>query len=96
MPYIEPYVKGDGTRVRGHYRWAAGARKEMTIFAVVALAVVGMGSGTAGVGGGGQSPAPNSTVRYPIKFEDQPRKAGPEPKETVSYPIKFPSAEDER
>lgn len=68
MPWVRPYVRSDGTPVRGHSRWAAGARRETTIFAVVALAVVGFGNGNAPASGGA-SPRPQSTVHYPIKFD---------------------------
>ena len=45
VPYIQPYTKADGTYVRGHFRWAAGARREMAIVAVVAVAILGIGNG---------------------------------------------------
>ncbi|MFG2651326.1 hypothetical protein [Streptomyces sp. NPDC048436] len=89
-------MKGDGTRVRAHYRWAAGARKEMAIFAVFALAVAGMGDGAVdlgGDGGTGRSPRPDQSVQYPIKFPGssgkQKQKQKPEPNQSVSYPIRF-------
>ncbi|RMB79499.1 hypothetical protein CTZ28_45270 [Streptomyces shenzhenensis] len=94
MPWIRPYVRSDGTPVRGHSRWAPGARREMTIFALVALAAVGLGNGNA-TAGGGQSPSPRSTVKYPIRFDTVPAPRV-EPQPTVSYPIRFPSPKDVR
>lgn len=94
MPWVRPYVRSDGTPVRGHSRWAPGARREMTILAVVALAVVGMGSGGASTGGG-TTPQPQSTVRYPIKFSTSTTvKKQPQP--TVSYPIPWERPDGDR
>ncbi|CAM5320143.1 hypothetical protein STENM223S_10415 [Streptomyces tendae] len=42
------------------------------IFAVVALAVVGMGNSNISTGGNGKTPRPQSTVHYPIRFEGAP------------------------
>ncbi|RVU14811.1 hypothetical protein EOT10_40175 [Streptomyces antnestii] len=88
MVHVKEYVRADGTKVRAHSRWAAGARHEMTILAAVALVVVGFaGTTKAGSadGSGKQTPRPRSTV-YPVKFPgwDRPR---PQPTPTVSYPI---------
>ncbi len=94
MPWVRPYVRSDGTPVRGHSRRAPGARREMTIFALFALAVVGFGNGHASADGAGdkRGPGPRSTVHYPIKFDTTPTwKRRPQPTPTVSYPIKFPS-----
>jgi hypothetical protein len=44
MPFVRPYVRSDGTPVRGHSRWAPGARREMTIAAIFCLAVLGLGN----------------------------------------------------
>ncbi|MFG3215790.1 hypothetical protein [Streptomyces tendae] len=89
MPFVRPYVRSDGTPVRGHFRWAPGARREMTIFAAVGLAVLGFGN-TEGAGAAG-SVRHTPSVTYPIRFDhainDAPRAAVPHP--TVSYPIKF-------
>ncbi|GGY11983.1 hypothetical protein GCM10010358_75470 [Streptomyces minutiscleroticus] len=92
MPYIEEYVRADGTRVRRHYRWAAGARREMTIVAAAALAVVGFGN-TSTQAGHATSPRPGTgpDVTYPIRF-DQADDHAPKvsvPRPTVSYPITF-------
>ena len=85
MPWVRPYVRSDGTPVRGHSRWAPGARREMTVLAVVALAAVGMGSGGSSAGSA-TTPRPQPTVRYPIKFNSTTTvKQQPQP--TVSYPI---------
>lgn len=85
MPWVRDYVRSDGTPVRGHSRWAPGARREMTILAIVALAVVGMGGGGTAAGSG-STPRPQSTVRYPIQLESvKTVKQRPQP--TVSYPI---------
>ncbi|MFF1690729.1 hypothetical protein [Streptomyces sp. NPDC058254] len=86
MVHVREYVRADGTKVRAHSRWAAGARREMSVLAVIALVVVGF-AGTTGSGSadGSGKQAPRSTV-YPVKFADwdKPR---PRPTPTVSYPI---------
>lgn len=90
MPWVRPYVRSDGTAVRGYSRWAPGARREMTIFAVVALAVVGLGNGNASVSSGAEQ-RPRPAVSYPIRFDDVPAVKVHRPQPTVSYPIRFPS-----
>jgi hypothetical protein len=95
MPWVRPYVRSDGTPVRGHSRWAPGARHEMTIFAVIALAVVGIGNGNASTGSG-TTPRPQPTVSYPIQFDDAPAPRVQKPQPTVSYPIRFPSPDGNR
>lgn len=70
MPGVRPNMRSDGTPVRGHSR-AQDARREMTIFAGFALAVVALGNGNASAGSGGAAPRPQSTVQYPIRFEDK-------------------------
>ncbi|MET7930193.1 hypothetical protein ABZT43_41040 [Streptomyces sp. NPDC005349] len=88
MVHVREYVRANGTKVREHSRWAAGARREMSVLATIALVVVGFagttGSGSAD-GSGKQAPEPRSTV-YPVKFADwdNPR---PRPAPTLSYPI---------
>jgi hypothetical protein len=88
VPFVRSYVRSDGTQVRGHYRWAPGARREVMIFSVVALAVVGLGNGNVSAGGGG-TPRPQPTVSYPIRFDNAPAKPAPKPRPTVSYPIRW-------
>ncbi|WP_119581027.1 hypothetical protein [Streptomyces europaeiscabiei] len=89
MPFVRPYVRSDGTPVRGHSRWAPGARREMTIFAVVGLAVLGIGNASTTTEADSTSPEP--PVTYPILFEHStnsaPKTAVPRP--TASYPVKF-------
>lgn len=97
MPWIRPYVRSDGTAVKGHSRWAAGARREMTIFGLFALAVVGFGhSTTASTDGPGAVPRPQSTVHYPIHFDTTATLPNTRPQPTVSYPIRFPSPKGRR
>src|SRR3954452_19651526 len=86
MPWVRPYVRSDGAPVRGHSRWAPGARGEMTILAFVALAVVGLGHGNVSAGGKG-TPGPQSTVQYPIQLDRVTAARPPVPRPTVSYPI---------
>lgn len=88
MPWVRPYVRSDGTPVRGHSRWAPGARRETMIFSVVALAVVGLGNSNISTGDG-RTPRPQTTVQYPIRFEGAPTKRAPQPRPTVSYPIRW-------
>ncbi|MFD7781346.1 hypothetical protein [Streptomyces sp. NPDC059753] len=89
MVRVREYVRADGTRVREHSRWAAGARREMSVLATIALVVVGFagtsGSGSA-EGSGKQTPRPRSTAVYPVKFPNWDRPQ-PRPTPTVSYPI---------
>ncbi|MFH8492397.1 hypothetical protein [Streptomyces longisporoflavus] len=90
MVHVAKYQRADGTKVRAHSRWAAGARQEMTILAVVALVIVGAGSTTSsGSGNSGDSgdPAPRQTAGYPVRFPDQEKPK--RPSLTVSYPIRF-------
>jgi hypothetical protein len=71
MPLVRPYVRSDGTPVRGHFRWAPGARREMTIFAVFGLAVLGFGHcGCSCIGGGpaGGHAHPISVCRWPSRM----------------------------
>ncbi|MBD9724189.1 hypothetical protein [Streptomyces caniscabiei] len=51
MPIARPYVRSDGTPVRGHSRWAPGARREVTLFAAF---------------GALRRSAPTPSVSYPI------------------------------
>ncbi|MFJ9729233.1 hypothetical protein ACIRP3_41470 [Streptomyces sp. NPDC101209] len=62
----------------------------MTIFAVVALAAVGLGNGNAAVSSGAEQ-RPRPVVSYPIRFDDVPAVRVHRPQPTVSYPIRFPS-----
>lgn len=90
MSFVRPYVRSDGTPVRGHSRWAPGARREMTVFAAFGLAVLGLGHTSTADGTDGVSPTP--AVTYPIRFDDVlPRNARrvAVPRPTVSYPITF-------
>ncbi|MFF0190796.1 hypothetical protein [Streptomyces sp. NPDC005244] len=89
MPFIQKYVRSDGTPVRAHYRWAQGARREMTIIAFAALAAVSFGhNGGQAAQNSGPQKAP---AQYPILFSENVGRAprGVEPRPTVSYPIKF-------
>ncbi|MFI8194385.1 hypothetical protein ACIF8T_37635 [Streptomyces sp. NPDC085946] len=95
MPFVRPYVRSDGTPVRGHFRWAPGARRELTVFALIAVAVVGFGNGNGGAGGttGPRSkPGEGPAVTSPLRFDQSAGRAKPRmrmPRPTVSYPIKF-------
>ncbi|MYS69611.1 hypothetical protein GTY88_04080 [Streptomyces sp. SID5926] len=88
MPWVRPYVRSDGTPVRGHSRWAPGAKRETMIFAVVALAVVGLGNSNVSTGEG-STPRPQTTVQYPIRWDHAPAARAPQPRPTVSYPIRW-------
>jgi len=91
MPWVRSYVRSDGTQARGHSRWAPGARREVMIFSVVALAMVGLGNGNVSAGGvGTQGPRGRSpTVQYSIRFDNAPAVLVPKPRPTVSYPIRW-------
>lgn len=52
MVQVRADQRADGTRVRAHSRWAAGARGEMAIVAVIALVVVGFSGSGAGSASG--------------------------------------------
>lgn len=95
MPFVRPYVRSDGTPVRGHSRWAPGARREMTIVAVFGLAVLGFGN--AQTANGTDNTQPQPSVTYPVRFDhtnSAPRTAVPRP--SVSYPIRFDTPAVER
>ncbi|MGW6361562.1 hypothetical protein ACWFR5_41950 [Streptomyces sp. NPDC055092] len=91
MVWIDAYFRKDGTKVRGHSRWAAGARREMAIFVGAAVVIVGGGSNMDAAGSAskdwGQQPRPKTTAVYPVHLPrwKEPKKSTP----TVSYPIKF-------
>lgn len=89
MPWVEEHERG-GTKVRRYFRWAAGAKRDLSILVVLGIAVAGYGgtTGAASNDGPGQSPRPKPTGTYPVHFEgwDDPK---PVPKPTVSYPIRF-------
>ncbi|GGZ18238.1 hypothetical protein GCM10010327_56640 [Streptomyces nitrosporeus] len=89
MPWIDAYRRANGTWVRGHSRWAAGARREMAVLVFVGIVVVGGGNSMQpAASSGAPQPRPTPGV-YPVKFPgwSQP----PVPRPTVSYPIRFPS-----
>ncbi len=88
MPWVRSYVRSDGTPVRGHARWAPGARREMMVFGAVALVVVALGGGNVSASGKGV-PRPQSAVQYPIRFDDVPPARVQKPQPTVSYPIRW-------
>ncbi len=88
MPWVRPYVRFDGTPVRGHVRWAPGAKRETVVFAVVALAVVGPGTSDISAGEG-STPRPHSTVQYPIRWDHAPAAGVPQSRPAVSYPIRW-------
>ncbi len=90
MPLVRPYVRKDGTPVRGYSRWAAGGRREMAILAAVALVVVGGGNAMDGSGkasGAERGPRPKPTAVYPVHLPQW--KPPKRPKPAVSYPIRF-------
>jgi hypothetical protein len=68
----------------------------MTVFALFALAVVALGNGNGSAGSGGAAPRLQSTVEYPIRFDDAPRTRIQQPRPTVSYPARFPGTEGNR
>ncbi len=92
MPWVRPYTRADGTQVRGHSRWAPGARREMSLLAMFVAAVAVLGNGTPGPGtdsGADRLPRPKSTTVYPIRFPGTRSMPAPRPKPTVSYPIRW-------
>ncbi|MFI2380158.1 hypothetical protein ACH5AO_34700 [Streptomyces sp. NPDC018964] len=95
MPFVRPYVRSDGTPVRGHSRWAPGARRELTVFVLIAVAVVGFGNSNGGAGetaGSRSKPGERSAVTYPVRFDQGTSQGAPRvsvPRPTVSYPVKF-------
>ncbi|MGZ3103558.1 hypothetical protein [Streptomyces sp. H72] len=60
------------------------------IFSVVALAVVGLGNSNISTGDG-TTPRPQTTIQYPVRFDDAPaaRAPQPRPRPMVSYPIRW-------
>ncbi|MFC8201500.1 hypothetical protein ACFWBR_30095 [Streptomyces sp. NPDC060006] len=88
-------MKADGTRVRAHFRWAAGARNQMAVLAVITVVVIGMSNNGAQVDGGdGGGPLPRPMLSYPVKLPGVDQQAArPVPRATVSYPVRLPGAE---
>ncbi|MGW5091482.1 hypothetical protein [Streptomyces coelicoflavus] len=58
------------------------------VFAVVALAVVGLGTSDISAGEG-STPRPQTTVQYPIRWAHAPAAGAPQPCPAVSYPIRW-------
>jgi hypothetical protein len=89
MPWVEEHERG-GTKVRRYFRWAPGARRDLSVLVLLGIAAAGYGgtSGTASGGSAGPVPRPASTATYPVHFEGwgNPK---PAPQPTVSYPIRF-------
>lgn len=107
VPWINAYVKSDGTKVSSHFRLPPGARRETAVLGLIVAGVFIFGNGptTAGAGAGagtdaGQGlpqnqnqnqPVPASTSVYPIRWPAWENQPAPRPEPTVSYPIVFPS-----
>ncbi|GGV81342.1 hypothetical protein FHS32_006059 [Streptomyces albaduncus] len=95
MPFVRPYVRSDGTPVRGHSRWAPGARRQLTIFALVAVAAVGLGNSNTQAGETSAprpKPGEGPAATHPIRLDRSADRAAPRmtvPRPTVSYPIEF-------
>ncbi|MFG3275988.1 hypothetical protein [Streptomyces luteogriseus] len=68
----------------------------MTIFAGFALAVVALGNGNAAAGSGDAAPWPQSSVQYPIRFDNAPPPRIVQPRPTVSYPVRFTGTQGAR
>ncbi|MFE5807906.1 hypothetical protein [Streptomyces sp. NPDC056491] len=95
MPWINTYVKSDGTKVSGHLRLPPGARRETALLGLIVAGVFifGNSSTTAGADAapGPELPQPQSTSIYPIKWPAWENQPTPRPEPTVSYPIVFPT-----
>lgn len=94
MPFVRPYTRSDGTSVRAHSRWAPGARRELTIFVLVAVALVSFGNshGQAGDAAGARpKPGEGPAATSPIRSDQSPGQAARVrvPRPTVSYSVKF-------
>ncbi|MER8094459.1 hypothetical protein [Streptomyces goshikiensis] len=93
MPWINDYARSDGTRVKGHVRLPAGARRETTLLGlfVIGAFILGNGTTTAGAGSGtGQElPRPQSSAVYPIKWPAWQNRQASLPHPTLSHPIVF-------
>ncbi|WP_329550428.1 hypothetical protein [Streptomyces sp. NBC_00696] len=87
MPFVRPYMRSDGTPVRGHTRWAPGARRELTIFTFAALVVLGYGGNADAGETSGTRPRPQ--VSYPVRYDGAGEQGRAVPSPTVSYPIRF-------
>jgi hypothetical protein len=70
VPWIDPYVKRDGTQVRGYHRSAPGGRGAVAVLAL--LVVAGIGSGNVTVDkGDGKAPVPKAVV-YSVEHQPAP------------------------
>lgn len=47
VPWINDYFRADGTRVKGHVRLPAGARRETATLGLIVAGVIVFGNGTA-------------------------------------------------
>lgn len=91
MPWIDSYARSDGTKVRAHFRPAAGSSSGV-LFGVILIAAASYHGGHAPADTGHVVPRPASTVHYPITFPPvAPKRQSAVPRSTVSYPIRFPS-----
>lgn len=85
MPWVEGHERG-GTKVRWYFRWAPGARRDVSILVVLGIAMAGYGGRRGAAGSDSPEPAPTAT--YPVRFEGWDD-AKPAPQPTVTYPVRF-------
>ncbi|MGI5450780.1 hypothetical protein ACQEVM_34420 [Streptomyces sp. CA-243310] len=105
VPWINAYVKSDGTRVSGHLRLPPGARRETALLGLIVAGVFILGNSPTTVGADAEprqglpGPQPQSQPRsqstsvrpvYPIKWPAWENRPAPRPEPSVSYPIVFP------
>ncbi|MEV5866652.1 hypothetical protein AB0L79_08395 [Streptomyces tendae] len=55
---------------------------------MVTLTVVGLGNSNMSTGKG-NTPRPQTTIQYPIRWEPAPAARAPQPRPTVSYQIRW-------
>jgi hypothetical protein len=87
MPWVEEHERAR-TKVRRYFRWAPGARRDLSILVLLGIAVAGYGGTSGASSSEGSAPRPTSNATYPVHFPgwEDPK---PAPRQTVSYPIRF-------
>ncbi|GAA3092442.1 hypothetical protein GCM10020254_41870 [Streptomyces goshikiensis] len=101
VPWINDYFRADGTRVKGHVRLPAGARRETALLGLIVAGVIVFGNGTTSAGGRSRLGPGVTRAAVDGGLPDQMAGVGktaqrPPPIPTVSYPVVLPSTGNDR
>ncbi|RSS45833.1 hypothetical protein EF912_28030 [Streptomyces sp. WAC07061] len=93
MPWINAYVKSDGTKVSSYFRLPPGARRETALLGLIVAGVFIFGNGTttAGAGAGAGTDAGQGSPQIQNQNQTQTQ---PVPASTPVYPIRWPAWEN--